>query len=257
MNSVELEQVAHRCVITRSGASRTVLFRSELLPAEHESADAVILAAMGTGDPRQIGRLRGANQFGHRDAIAELDKEIEVSIVDIVQLAVLFGMTDIGLRAQAAPSKVSGENLERFVAVRRATPSALGLDSERGLSRPAAVDESQSYPNLATAGTVAAAQMSFVGRWVGKLAPLLRVRKAVFATGAICAAVAAKLSGSVVNEVARFHSDALVRIGHPSGVFPCRIKLRGGEVQEVSVSRTARRVAEGGVYVRRHLVGSS
>jgi 2-methylaconitate cis-trans-isomerase PrpF len=43
----------------------------------------------------------------------------------------------------------------------------------------------------------------------------------------------------------------IVRIGHPSGVFPVRIELVDGELREASFPRTARRLMEGIVYVRR------
>jgi 2-methylaconitate cis-trans-isomerase PrpF len=373
MAAIELEQTAVPCVIMRGGTSRAVFFRSDVLPADRPAADEIILNAMGSGDPREIDGLGGADQLTSKVAIIgpssiagadvdytfvqvgidvrvadyggncgnissaagvfaveegyvaavepvtdvrvhntntgkvlrvlvpvaggrvtsegdfsipgvpgtgaelvldfsatagsttgkllptgsvrdelsvpELDRSVEVSVVDMAKPAVFFRLSDIGLAAATPPTEVSPDVLRRFVAIQQATAAMLGLDPGRGLPRPAAVGPPESYPNVMTGEPVAAETMSFVGRWVGNLAPPVRVRKAYAGTGGICTAVAARLPGSVVNQVARADDGDVVRIGHPSGVFPLRIKVADGQVQVAGISRTARRIAEGHVWV--------
>jgi 2-methylaconitate cis-trans-isomerase PrpF len=82
------------------------------------------------------------------------------------------------------------------------------------------------------------------------LGPPPRVHKAFAATGAVCTAVAAQLEGTVLHDVYVDREDNVVRIGHPTGVFPVYAKLGpDGAVLEASYSRTARRLMEGRAYV--------
>ncbi|MFE3824674.1 4-oxalomesaconate tautomerase [Streptomyces sp. NPDC059092] len=55
------DQVAVPCWFMRGGTSRGPFFRSADLPADRAARDAVLLAAMGSPDPRQIDGLGGAN----------------------------------------------------------------------------------------------------------------------------------------------------------------------------------------------------
>jgi 2-methylaconitate cis-trans-isomerase PrpF len=181
-------------------------------------------------------------------AVPGLGRPIEVSIVDCAKPVVFFRLADVGLSAATAPSAIAPPVLERFVAIQRAAAALTGLDPARGLPRPAAVGPPETYRNCLTGEPVPAETMSFVGRWAGHLAPPVRVRAAYAGTGGICTSVAARLPGSVVHQVARDDGD-LVRIGHPSGVLPCRAAVADGEVTVAALSRTARRIADGQVWV--------
>src|SRR3546814_1852996 len=68
---------------------------------------------------------------------------------------------------------------------------------------------------------VGADEVSFVARRV--IGPPPRLHKAFASTGAVCTASAARMPGTIVNEVCRATADGIVRIGHPSGVFPVKI----------------------------------
>jgi 2-methylaconitate cis-trans-isomerase PrpF len=71
-------------------------------------------------------------------------------------------------------------------------------------------------------------------------------------TAAMCLAVAARVEGSVVHEVARRRAGD-VRLGHPSGVLPLdaavSVEDGGPWAEQVTVYRTARRLMEGWVRV--------
>jgi len=68
----------------------------------------------------------------------------------------------------------------------------------------------------------------------------------------MCLAVAARVEGTLVHEVARAHPGDVV-LGHPSGVLPLdaavRLKDGGPWAERVTVYRTARRLMEGFVRV--------
>jgi 4-oxalomesaconate tautomerase len=55
------DQVAVPCRLLRGGTSRGPFFRADDLPADRAARDAVLLAAMGSPDPRQIDGLGGAS----------------------------------------------------------------------------------------------------------------------------------------------------------------------------------------------------
>jgi len=81
------------------------------------------------------------------------------------------------------------------------------------------------------------------------------LHKSYAATGAICTAGAAMIEGTVVHEMlgeAALESKE-IRVGHPGGIIPVGavIEKKGNayEYKEALVSRTARRLMDGYVYV--------
>jgi len=89
---------------------------------------------------------------------------------------------------------------------------------------------------------------------VGRIMSMGTLHKAYAGTGAICTAGAARIKGTVVNEV--FAGDPEkehIRIGHPGGIMPvsARVSQKGGtvEYEEGIIYRTARRLMEGYVCV--------
>ncbi len=85
--------------------------------------------------------------------------------------------------------------------------------------------------------------------WGNKVCPL---------TAASAISVAAQVPGTVVHELAQGTNAQSVRVGHPSGVMTLFPYLDDGakpldeiRVSGVAVQRTARRIMEGTVYIRR------
>jgi 2-methylaconitate cis-trans-isomerase PrpF len=80
------------------------------------------------------------------------------------------------------------------------------------------------------------------------------LHKAYAATGAICTAGAAKIEGTVVNDVLRQGSGGeKVCLGHPGGMFHVGVRImKNGNTynyEEAIIDRTARRLMEGHVCV--------
>ena len=176
--------------------------------------------------------------------------ELTVTIVDVAKLAVFFRADSVGLIGTEAPAAFTPDVLAKFEAVQRAAADLVGVDRATGMPRPVAVAPAQRFYRLGDEQVpVEADDVDFLGRWV--VVPPPRVHKAFAGTGAVCTGVAACVEGSVVHQVRTVTQSPIVRIGHPSGVFPVRIELIDGELREASFSRTARRLMEGIVYVRR------
>jgi len=64
-----MTQTAIPCTVMRGGTSKGLYFRSEDLPADVAVRDAVLLAAMGSPDPRQIDGLGGAHPLTSKIAV--------------------------------------------------------------------------------------------------------------------------------------------------------------------------------------------
>ena len=180
--------------------------------------------------------------------VPELGKSIAVSIVDVAKVTLFFHARDIGIRGTETPDEFTPEILNRFWAIRNAGAKHIGLPPESRLPHPVSVIAPADYINYMTKSTVRADEVSFVARRVGGPPP--RLHKAFAATGAVCTAVAANMPGTVVHQVARRFDDHVVRIGHPTGVFPVITRINAdGEITEAAYTRTARRIMDGTVYV--------
>ena len=76
-------------------------------------------------------------------------------------------------------------------------------------------------------------------------------------SGSLCTGAAARVPGSIVGEVLRqtAKTRATINIGHPSGRFPVEAEAETVDgqlkIKRLRVFRTARRIMEGYVYVRK------
>jgi 2-methylaconitate cis-trans-isomerase PrpF len=189
-----------------------------------------------TGSPTDVLRVDGLG-------------DITVSIVDVAKLAVFFRAEDVGLVGTEGPAAFTSDVLAKFERIQQAAADLVGIDRATGMPRPAAVAPAQRFFRLGDDTTaVESDDVDFLGRWVVLPPPL--VHKAFAGTGAVCTGVAACVEGSVVHQVRTPTDSPIVRIGHPSGVFPVRVELVGNDLREASFSRTARRLLDGTVYVK-------
>jgi 2-methylaconitate cis-trans-isomerase PrpF len=187
--------------------------------------------------------------------VPEFGRDVEVSIVDVAKATCFFHAREVGLSGTEGPDAFTAEILARFWAIRNAAARAVGLAPESRLPTPVAVAEPAPYQNYMTKETVSAEAVSFLARRV--IGPPPRLHKAFASTGAVCTAVASRLKGTIVHAVAAAPVEDVIRIGHPSGVFPVKIVLdASGSLTEASYSRTARRIMEGTVLVPRERLAS-
>ena len=77
------------------------------------------------------------------------------------------------------------------------------------------------------------------------------LHKAYPMTVAVGTGAAARISGTIVNEIVNPAPDQdIIRLGHASGVTEVDVKMDGEKVSKGGVTRTARRIMDGWVYVR-------
>ncbi|MDB6000934.1 MAG: mii, partial [Rhizobacter sp.] len=181
--------------------------------------------------------------------VPELGRRIAVSIVDAGKATCFFHAREVGLLGTEPPAAFTEEILQRFWAIRKAAAIACGLGPDSRQPAPVAVAEPADYQDFVSGRTVRSGEVSFVARRV--IGPPPRLHKAFASTGAVCTATAARIAGTIVHGVCSSIDGDVVRIGHPSGVFPVRVRLGAqGELVEASYSRTARRLLDGVAYVR-------
>ena len=195
-----------------------------------------------------------------QDEVRTTDGRVfRVSIVDAAAPVVFVPFRDLGLNGTETADFFDNnpELLRTLEGIRSAAAVLMGLVSGSGEARTispavpkiAMVDRPCSYrsgsgePIEAGAYHLRAVTMS-----MGK------VHRSYAITGAICAAVAGSLDGTIVRQMTNAGGDsATIKLGHPSGVMELQVDLqqtgKGICVSKVTVFRTARRLMEGFVLV--------
>jgi hypothetical protein len=197
------------------------------------TAGATTGRVLPTGNPRD------------RVFVPELGKEIEISIVDVAKATLFFHASDVGLRGTEGAADFGPDVLARIWAVQQASAPLAGIAPESGLPTPVCIAPAETY--VADGGTtILESDVDLLARRVVGPPPALHT--AFAATGAVCLGAAARIPGTVVNEVCRpaVEDSELIRIGHPSGVFPVQATVDAdGTIRKAAFVRTARRLMKG------------
>ena len=186
--------------------------------------------------------------------------KIQATLINAGNPSVIVRARDLGLSGTEMQSQVNGneEVLARCEAVRAAGAVAMKLAScaeEATRCRPANPKIAFVAPShrYLTAGgkTVPPEEMDVLVR----ILSMGKLHHAVTGTGAVALAVAAVLPGTVVHEIVEgnFEAGSQLRMGHPSGVMAAGAHARQENgvwvVEKVVMSRSARRLMEGWVFV--------
>ncbi len=184
--------------------------------------------------------------------------QVRCSIVDAGNPFVFVQASALGIDMEDLAAFADRRVAARLESIRARTAVMLGFAEDQA----AASEKSQAVPKIAVvaepftyqamgSGTIDSSAMDVGIRCLS----MGVLHKALPGTGAIAAAGAAKITGSVVNEVlADTNADReIVRFGHPSGV------MEAGSVVEkrhdsfhyrsATIFRTARRIMEGAVWI--------
>lgn len=186
---------------------------------------------------------------------------LEATIIDVSNPMVIVYAKDIGLTGTELPEEInSNEVISALLEKIRGTACcrmgfAKNLE-DATLNSPAVpkvgfVTNPKSYTDIA-GQQVEAENMDICTRVIS----VFKCHKACPLTSASAISVAAALKGSVVDKVLRsMELVENVRIGHPSGIMTMYPELteKNGELElpSVGVQRTARRIMDGTVYIRR------
>jgi 2-methylaconitate cis-trans-isomerase PrpF len=230
--------------------------------------DFALPGVAGTGAPIRLDFLdpggAGTGSLlptGHVADTLETDgKTFRASMVDAANPCVFVDAADLHMTGIEMPEEIEADAhlLDRLEAIRIAASIRMGIarDREEAAAKP-------SIPKVAMvtgprhARTLSGAPLdSDAADLTVRMISLEQPHRAVPLTGAMCLAVAARLPGSIVHDLARpaESADAPVRIAQPSGltVVGASVKRKGDNwaVEHATVYRTARRLMEGLVCVR-------
>lgn len=188
--------------------------------------------------------------------------KIEATILDVSNPMVLVRAEDIGMKGTELPEEVnSNKEISDLLEKIRGTAACMmgfAKDLEDATSNSPAVPKVGFFTKPVTytdiAGqTVEASSMDICARVIS----VFKCHKACPLTSASSISVAAFLEGSLLEKTlgAPEAGRETVRIGHPSGVMTMYpyIEKKDGEITlpSVAVQRTARRIMDGTLYVRK------
>ena len=184
---------------------------------------------------------------------------LEVSMVDAANPFVFVRATDLGLKGNETLEEFAGNDalLKKCEEIRSVVAEIMSIakkeDATRlspGVPKIAVVAPPMSYQT--PKGKVEASEIDVIAR----MTALQKLHKAYAVTGAVCLGAAAKIDGTIVNEIYRKvqpNNPPAVRIGHPSGTIQVEIETekRGGGLMltKAALARTARLLMDGCVYV--------
>lgn len=197
-----------------------------------------------------------------KDLIKTEKGEYEVSLVDAGNPLVFIKAESLNLTGIETPAEIESnkELMETIELIRSEAAKIFGLveRSEDATAKSpynpffAIISAPNSYYTI-QGEKIEAENVDVVSR----LLFMLHMHKAYPVTGTVCTGAAARVEGSIVweaiSEEAR--KKTTLRIGHPSGVIDveaegCKTK-EGVKITRLGVYRTARKIMDGIVYVRR------
>jgi len=192
--------------------------------------------------------------------------DVVVSIVDAANTCVFVHAQYLGIKGTENPFEIDGnpvllENLEK---IRSAAAQKIGFVKDwrdatkqsQMLPFMVMVNSPKPYIDYTTEKLIGADSYDLLARLLYNQ----RMHKAYPLTGTVCTGVAAKITGSVVYELASKSTVARedFRIGHPAGIITIEVdvKMENGEplLKKAAIGRTARIMMEGYVFVRKSIM---
>jgi len=231
--------------------------------------DLAIPGVAGTGAPvklefREPGGATTGKLLPTGNVVDTLDVpgygKFRVSMVDAANACVFARAADLGIKGTELPDEIDAnpELLKKLAAIRVAASVAMGIarTPEEAAKRATVpfvgfIAGPQEAKTL-TGDRVEAGGVDLTARMMSNGQP----HRALPLTCTLCLAVAARVEGTVVNEVTRAspNAEAEIRIGMPSGVLTAAASVRKLEGQwhaeQGAFYRTQRRMFDGYVYVR-------
>jgi hypothetical protein len=184
---------------------------------------------------------------------------LTVSMVDAANPFVFVRATDLGMKDDATSDQIAADEplLKKCEEIRSVVAEIMGIAKKEeatqkspGVPKIALVSPPTNYQT--PKGKVDSRDVDVIAR----MTALQKLHKAYAVTGAVCLGAAAKVEGTIVNEIyrrVRPDNPPAVRIGHPSGTIQVEIETRsenGGLIlSKAALARTARLLMDGNVYL--------
>lgn len=196
-----------------------------------------------------------------RDILTVDGKGYEVSLVDCANPLVFIHARSLGMDGTETPKEIDGnkplmETIEKIRGKAAVIFKLVEKEADAAAKSPynpffCIVSEPKAYRTF-TGRDVAAGDIDIVSR----LLFMLRMHQTHPGTGTVCLGAAARIPGTIVHDLLSPAARALpqIRIGHPAGTII--VESDGGMqdgkpvLRRAAISRTARRIMDGHVYVR-------
>lgn len=201
-----------------------------------------------------------------KDTVSAGGKDYTVSVVDAGNIVIFINAGEFELTGTETPAAIEADNalMQLIEEIRGKVCQQLGLvknwqdaASQTPYQPFFAMVSPPSDHSCFNGVEVHQADVDVVSR----LLFMLHMHKAYPITGTVATGAAARIPGTVVNELLSetARQSVLMRIGHPSGVIP--VEAAGSvqndqvTIERIGVYRTARMIMEGHVYVRKSVFG--
>jgi len=184
---------------------------------------------------------------------------LTVSMVDAANPFIFVRASDLGVRGNETMEEIAGNSvlLKKCEEIRSVVAEIMGIakteeatQKSPGVPKIAFVSPPTSYQT--PKGKVEASEVDIIAR----MTALQNLHKAYAVTGAVCLGAAAKIEGTIVNEIFRQvqpGNPPAIRIGHPSGTIHVEMEVekKNGHIQltKSALARTARLLMDGYVHV--------
>ncbi len=200
-----------------------------------------------------------------KDTIEVEGRRYTVSLVDAANPAIFVKAEDLGLKGTELAAEIDANPwlLAELERIRSVGAETIGLvqdwrDGTRlspAVPKVAFVSPPQEYRS--SKGTVVNIDDIDL---TARIMSMQKAHKAYAVTGAIVTSAAARIPGTVVNDVSRPREGSdFVRIGHSSGQLALEIVIQERQedyyLARAALERTARRIMDGYVYVPRSKMG--
>jgi 2-methylaconitate cis-trans-isomerase PrpF len=181
--------------------------------------------------------------------------KVEITLIDCANPVVFIKAEDLGIKGTELTELNSDKNtMEHIERIRGMAAQAMGLvdnwEEARRTStsapKVAIISKPQDYKDM-DGNMVKAEDMELCCRAIS----VGSLHKAYPMTVGIATASAARVKDTIVNDILKPREDKdVLIIGHSSGLLNVDVKMDGDEVVKGGVTRTARRIMDGRVYVR-------
>jgi len=193
--------------------------------------------------------------------------DVTVSIVDAANTVVFIHAETMGLIGTESPFKIDEDTelLEKLERIRSVAAQKIGLvDDWRNATKEsqfnpfiAMVNSPKAYEDFTTGKTIEPDHFDILSRLLFNQ----KMHKTYPGTGTVCTGTAARIPGTLVNDFMRASAKKSkeVKIGHPAGIIRTEVSVdmkdKQPVLQRAAISRTARMIMDGHVFVRKSQIG--
>lgn len=230
------------------------------------TGDTKIMGVPGTGSKILLDFLEPGGAVtgklfptGHAQDVLEIPDfgPLAATLIDCANPLVIVRAADIGLTGREGLELMNDhEKLRLLETIRCVSAQKMGFVD----TWQEAETKSAASPKIAFIAAPADYESLGGGRVAGDEMDLLcramsmgSLHKAYPMTNAIATAAAAKLPGTLLYELIgdRLAERETVRLGHTSGISKIQVEVKDNQVLRARIVRTARRIMDGNIYIRR------